>query len=128
MKIPDSELVGRIIRQKLKEGGVIRSQEELGKIVEKELKDIDSSFQISPERTRRVALDVSGVDVTVETRKSPSEKPEECPVCDEKLKGLYAKNLDGDKTQVGFRCVNCGYHGDVEEFMPMRYEFKLIKD
>lgn len=128
MKIPDRELVKRIIREKLKERGIVRSQEELCKTVEGELKDIDSSFQISPERTRRVALSVSGVDVTVETRQSVSEKPDSCPVCKERLKGLYAKNLEGDETQVGFRCENCGYHGDVDEFMPMRYEFKLIKD
>ncbi|MFP4116666.1 MAG: hypothetical protein ACLFQ8_00075 [Candidatus Aenigmatarchaeota archaeon] len=128
IKIPNEELVERIIKQKLKEKGVVRSQEELGEIVEKELKEIDDSFQISPERTRRIALNVSGVDVTVETKRSGASKPEKCPVCNEELKGLYAKNLEGERTQVGFRCDNCGYHGDVEEFMPMRYEFKLIKD
>ncbi len=128
MKIPNEELVGRIIKQKLKKKGVVRSQEELGNIVEEELKEIDSSFQISPERTRRIALNVQRVDVTVETRKSEVDRPSKCPVCEENLKGLYAKNLDGERTQVGFRCDNCGYHGDVEEFMPMRYEFQLIKD
>ncbi len=128
MKIPNSELVGRIIREKLKEVGVVRSQQELGRIVEGELKDIDSSFHISPERARRIALEVQDIDVTVETKKSASDKPNNCPVCNYDLEGLYAENLEGEKTRVGFRCNNCGYRGDVDEFMPMRYEFKIRKD
>lgn len=128
MKIPNSELVKRIIDQKLKEKGLIRTQEELGKTVEEELKKIDDSFQISPERSRRIALEVPGVEVVVETRKSEGKRPDICPVCGEKLDALYAKNLKGERTQVGFRCSSCQYHGDVEEFIPMRYEFKSIKD
>jgi len=127
MKIPNPELVERIISQKLKERGTVRSQQELGKIVEKELKEIDDSFQISPERTRRIALHIPKVEVTVETRKSSTEKPEHCPVCGEELKSLYAKNLEGEETEVGFQCENCSYHGDVETFMPMRYKFRSTK-
>ncbi|MFP4115900.1 MAG: hypothetical protein ACLFTQ_01705 [Candidatus Aenigmatarchaeota archaeon] len=128
MKIPNPELVKRIIRQKLKERGVVRSQEELGKLVDEELQRIDDSFQISPERTRRIALELSNVEVTVKTRKSREKRPEECPACGGELRGLYAKNLEGERTEVGFRCENCGYHGDVEAFIPMRYEFRLTKD
>lgn len=127
MKIPSKELVKRIIGQRLKDRGVVRSQEELGEVVGKELEKVDDSFRISPERARRIALEIPEVEVTVETRKSESERPGDCPVCGEKLEALYAKNLDGKRTEVGFRCESCGYHGDVEEFMPMRYEFKSIK-
>ncbi len=127
MKIPDKELVKRIIKQKLKECGVIRSQEKLGKIVGNELKEVDSSFSITPERTRRIALEIPDIEIKVKTRKSDVERPEKCPVCDDELKALYAKNLDNKKTEVGFRCEKCSYHGDIEEFMPMRYEFKKTK-
>lgn len=127
MKIPNSEFVKRVIKQVLKKRGFVRSQEELGEIVEDELKRIDKNFQISGKRTRRMALEIPNVEVTVETRESEAEKPERCPACSEELKPLYAKNLKGKETQVGFRCENCGYRGDVEAFMPMRYEFRLIK-
>ncbi len=128
MKIPNSELVGRIIREKLKETGVVRSQQELGSIVQKELEKVDSSFHITPERARRIAIEVPDVKVTIETRKSESDKPEKCPACNGDLKTLYAKNLDEEKIQVGFMCEGCGYHGDVEEFMPMRYIFMITRD
>jgi DNA-directed RNA polymerase subunit M/transcription elongation factor TFIIS len=127
MKIPNSELVKRIIRQQLKRRGTVNSQERLGEIVRGELEKIDESFQISPERARRIALEIPQVEVTVETRKTEGEKPENCPACGGELTGLYAKNLKDKKTEVGFRCDNCGYHGDIEAFMPMRYTFKLIR-
>lgn len=127
MKIPNSELVKRVIRQTLKERGFVRSQEELGELVESELQRIDDEFQISGKRSRRLALEIPDVEVTVKTRESEAPKPEECPACGEELNPLYAENLRGERTQVGFRCDNCGYRGDVEAFMPMRYEFRLVK-
>lgn len=127
MKIPNSELVKRVIRQVLKEEGIVRSQERLGELVEGELQRIDDEFQISGQRVRRIALEIPQAEISIETRKSEGERPEKCPVCGEQLTPLYAKNLEGEKTQVGFKCENCGYSGDVEAFTPMRYEFKYIK-
>jgi len=106
---------------------VARSQEKLGELVEIELKDIDRSFQISPERVRRIALEIPGIDVKVETRKSRGKRPDKCPVCSKELDSLYAENLDGERIQVGFKCSSCGYRGEIEEFDPMRYEFVLTK-
>lgn len=127
MKIPNSELVKRVIKQVLKKRGFVKSQEELGEVVEDELERIDEDFQISGRRTRRMALEIPHVEVTVETRESEAEKPERCPACGEELEPLHAKNLKGEKTQVGFRCENCGYRGDVDAFMPMRYKFEYVK-
>ncbi|KXB06680.1 hypothetical protein AKJ51_03190 [candidate division MSBL1 archaeon SCGC-AAA382A20] len=127
MKIPNSELVKRVIKQVIKKEGVIRSQEQLGKDVESELKRIDNEFQISERRARRIALEIPEVEVTIETRKSEGKRPENCPACGEELKSLYAENLENERIQVGFKCENCGYSGDVGAFTPMRYEFRYIK-
>lgn len=128
MKIPKKDLVGRIIKNILSKRGVIKTQEKLAEIVNKELEKVNKKFIISPSRARRIALDLEKVNVTVKTRRSgDGEKPEKCPACGSELKMLYAENLARERVQVGFECENCGYSGDVEAYVPMKYEFKLIR-
>jgi uncharacterized protein with PIN domain len=127
MKIPDSKLVKRVILEILKSKGIVHTQEELGNLVQKELSKLDKKFHISSQRVRRLALELNGLEATVKTKKSSGKKPDRCPACDKELKSLYAKNLVGEKVVVGFKCGNCGYQGDVEAFVPMLYEFKLLK-
>ncbi|MFB6076463.1 MAG: hypothetical protein ABEK17_04995 [Candidatus Aenigmatarchaeota archaeon] len=128
MKFPKKDLVGRIIKNILGKRGVIQTQEKLAEIVNKELEKVNKKFTISPSRVRRIALDLEKVGVRVKTRKSgDGEKPDKCPACNSQLKMLYAENLAGDKAEVGFKCTNCSYSGDVESYVPMKYEFKLIK-
>ncbi|MFB6088769.1 MAG: hypothetical protein ABEK36_03255 [Candidatus Aenigmatarchaeota archaeon] len=128
MKIPKKDLVGRIIKNVLSKRGVIETQEKLAEIVNKELEKVNKKFTISSPRTRRIALDLEKVNVTVKTRKSGDVgKPEKCPACGSDLKMLYAENLAGERVQVGFECENCGYSGDVEAYVPMKYDFRLIK-
>ena len=126
-KIPDAELVKRVIYHTLRRVGVVHTQEELAQLVEAELKKLDKKYAISPQRVRRIALEIENLEVTVKTKRSKKEKPRTCPVCGEQLKPLYAKNLVGEKVAVGFKCPKCGYHGDDELFAPMQYEFKLLK-
>ena len=126
--IPKEDLVKRIIYQMLKKYGVVHTQEELWKIVKGELKKINKKFAISPERTRRIAIQIDDLEVTVKTKKSKKSKPTKCPVCDKKLKTIYGKNLLGENIPIGFRCDFCHYHGDEKFFSPMKYEFKLVKN
>ncbi|MCD6477525.1 MAG: hypothetical protein J7K87_00805 [Candidatus Aenigmarchaeota archaeon] len=127
IKIPDAELVKRIIYQTLRTRGIVHSQEELADIVKKELKKLNKRFTITPNRVRRIALQIGNIDITVRTKKSKKSKPKKCPVCGNKLTPVYAKNLLGKKIVVGFKCDVCNYHGDEKFFAPMKYEFKLLK-
>ena len=127
IKIPKEELVKRIIYQILRKYGIIHTQEELANLVKDELKKINKSFTITPNRVRRIAIQIEGIDITVKTKKSKKNKHKFCPVCGNKLTPIYGKNLLNEKIVVGFRCGICNYHGDEKFFAPMKYEFKLIK-
>lgn len=127
MKIPPEDFVKVIIFQVLIKKGIIHTQEELADVVEKELKKLNSEYSISPERVRRIALDMKELDVTVKTKKGGVNKPKKCPACGSGLKFLYARNLLGKNVIVGFKCKKCKYQGDVDVFAPMKYEFKIAK-
>lgn len=128
MKIPKKGLVKRIIKNVLKDKGIIETQEELGRIVNNELNKVNDEFTITPARVRRLALNIDKVGVMVKTRKSEDvDKPEECPACGHDLKALHAENLEGEKVDVGFKCTNCNYSGDSETYVPMKYEFRIVK-
>ncbi len=125
--IPNSELVKRIIYYAMKKRGIVHTQDELAEIVKKELKKLNKKFTITPQRVRKIALQVENMEVTVETKKSKKSKPKKCPVCENKLSPIFAKNLLGEKIAVGFRCKVCHYHADEKFFAPMKYEFRLLK-
>ena len=127
VKIPNSELVKRIIYYSMKKRGVVHSQDELAEIVKKELKKLNKKFTITPHRVRKIALQIKNIEITVKTKKSKNTLPKKCPVCGNKLKPIHAKNLLGKKITIGFHCKVCGYHADEKFFAPMKYEFKLLK-
>lgn len=127
MKIPKEDLVERIIKSILKKRGIIHTQETLSKLVQEELNKINDKYTITPSRARRIALGIDNIEVTVKTRRSDEgKKPEKCPACESELKMLYAKNLVEEKIVVGFKCTNCEYSGDIEAYVPMKYEFRLL--
>ncbi|RLJ01107.1 MAG: hypothetical protein DRP11_05050 [Candidatus Aenigmatarchaeota archaeon] len=126
MKVPSSDLLKRIIKQKLREKGEVETQRELGALVQKELKKINPKLRVTPERVRRVAVEIPHVEVVVETR-SGKKLPKVCPVCSSELVPIYMKNLTGKKVKTGFRCSKCSYRGDMKRFVPMRYTFRILK-
>lgn len=127
IKIPKEELVKRIIYQMLKKRGVVHTQDELSEIVKNELKKINKRFTITPNRVRKIAIQIEDVNITVKTKKSKRSKPKKCPVCGNKLTPIYGKNLLGEKIVIGFKCNVCHYRGDEKFFAPMKYEFELLK-
>jgi len=127
VKIPNPELVKRIVFYSMKKRGVVHTQDELEEIVKKELKKLNKNFTITPHRVRKIALQIENIEITVKTKKSKKAEPKDCPVCENKLSPIYGKNLLGEKITVGFRCKACGYHADEKFFAPMKYEFKLLK-
>lgn len=127
MKIPKEELIKRIIKRVLEKKGIVHTQEELSELIQENLERLDKEYKISPSRARRIALDIDEIETTVKTRKSKEEKPEKCPACGEELKMLHARNLAGEEVTVGFKCTKCEYSGDIEAYVPMKYEFRLVK-
>lgn len=127
IKIPDSELVKRAIYQILREHGIVRTQEQLAEMVEGELKRLDDEYEISPERARRIALEVAGLELDIKKRKGDDERPEICPVCGAGLHEKVSNNLEGERVIVGVTCPQCDYDSDLKEFMPRQYDFRLVR-
>ena len=127
VKIPNSELVERIIFYSMKKRGIYHTQDELCEVVRRELKKLNKKFTITPHRVRKIALQIDKIKITVKTKKSRKNMPKKCPVCENKLNPIKAKNLLGKTVNVGYKCPVCKYHADEKFFAPMKYEFKLIR-
>lgn len=127
VRIPNNELVKRIVFYTMKRRGIVHTQDELAELVKRELKKLNKKFTITPHRVRKIALRIDNMKITVKTRKSKNIKPKKCPVCENKLSAIHAKNLLGKTVTVGFKCKLCGYHADEKFFSPMKYEFRLLK-
>lgn len=104
-----------------------RSQEDLAFLVVRELRKKYPRCLLSSQRVRLLALDLPEIRAKVLTKKSHKQKPENCPACRSKLKGLYATNLSNKKVLVGLECAKCNYRGTLQSFAPFRYEFYLKK-
>ena len=125
-KIPSEEKVAKIIKSVVKSRLRVESQEELARLVLKQLKKENKSYTLSPSRAKRIALGIPIIEVRAKTkRKVGLRKIESCPVCDSKLKPIKVKNLLNQWITVGYKCTKCGYQSDLESFIPMKYLFVL---
>jgi len=112
------------IKQALSRRLKIESQEELCKLVLGILRKEYKNYSLTPQRVKRLALTIPGVEVKAKTKKMPKiKKIKECPVCGSKIVPLKGKNLLNKKILIGYKCVNCAYQCDLEAFMPMKYFF-----
>lgn len=127
IRVPDSELVKRVIYMTLKEYGIVRTQEELAELVERNLKRLDSKFEIGPQRARKLALEIAGLEMDIDKKRGAGDAPEECPVCGGELFATVSNNLRGERVMVGVHCRRCPYEADLKYFAPRRYEFRLLK-
>jgi hypothetical protein len=125
-KIAPKEKVAELIKKVLKARIKIESQEELCKLVLRELKKEDKDFTLSPTRVKRIALEIPEVEVKAKTkRKLGLLKIEKCPICDSPVEPIKVKNLLNKEIVIGYRCTNCAYESDLEAFVPMKYIFIL---
>jgi hypothetical protein len=123
-KIAPKEKVVELIKKVLKARIKIESQEELCKLVLRELKKEDKDFTLSPTRVKRIALEIPEVEVKAKTkRKLGLLKIEKCPICDSPVEPIKVKNLLNKEIVIGYRCTNCAYESDLEAFVPMKYIF-----
>lgn len=123
-KIPSKEKIIEEILNAVKRSLKIESQEELCEIVLRILKRQDKNYSLSPQRVKRLALTIPGIEVKAETKKSVRlKKIDNCPVCKSMIAELKGRNLLNQEMIIGFKCVNCAYQSDLEAFMPMKYSF-----
>ncbi len=123
-KIPKKEKVVEAIRKVLKNYLIVYSQQELSRLVLKELKKEDKDYTLSPSRVKKMALEIPEIEVKAKTKKSfKIKKLEKCPICGSKLSPLSIKNLLGKKLTIGYKCTKCGYRSYLESIMPMEYIF-----
>jgi transposase-like protein len=125
-KIAPKEKVVELIKKILKARIKVESQEELCKLVLRELKKEDKDFTLSPIRVKRIALEIPEIEVKAKTkRKVGFLKIEKCPICDSPIEPIKVKNLLNKEIIIGYRCTNCAYESDLEAFVPMKYIFIL---
>jgi hypothetical protein len=122
--IPSNEEVAIAIYQVLKKQGTIYSQEELGEQVTQELKKIHSSYQVSPQRVRRIAAKIGYIKVTIHSRDDEGYL-KDCPVCGSGLQREHGVSLWGKKVITGLLCPICGYRTGKRRQRPTRYIFHL---
>ena len=67
-KIPKAEVLAEAIQAALKEQSTVVSQNRFAKLVNDQLKKVDSEYTASEERIRRVALYRKLVKVEIQTR------------------------------------------------------------
>jgi hypothetical protein len=116
------ELVKKVLGARIK----VESQEELCKLVLRELKKEDKNYTLSPIRVKRIALEIPEIEVKAKTkRKLGLLKIEKCPICDSPIEPIKVKNLLNKEIVIGYRCTDCAYESDLEAFVPMKYIFIL---
>lgn len=127
-KIPREKIVIEVIKSVIEKRGAVQSQDDLGFLVLKKLRESDSDFVISPQRVKKIVLKIPNIEIKAKTKRVPKMKTlEECPACNKKVKKIFGRNLLNKKIHIGYVCERCGYTTDLEAFMPMKYLFVLKK-
>lgn len=123
-KIPKEDFIYQIVKDVVKKRGIVNTQEELCLLVSKKLKSYDPEFSLTPKRVKRIALKVPEIRIKAKTKKSlKMNQIKKCPVCTNKIKKVYGKNLLNKKIHIGYICKKCGLSTDLSSVAPMRYIF-----
>lgn len=122
-KIPPKDMVISIMKEVLKRRRVISTLRELWSLVISNLRKINKKFVITPQRIKRLALQTSGIEVKVKTRKGGKSKINSCPLCGSDLISIYSKNLLGKKIHTGYKCKKCSFKTGMKTSVPKKYIF-----
>jgi hypothetical protein len=123
-KIPSDEEVLRSIKNVINSFGVVNSQTKLKELVERDLKETDDRYRVSPTRLRILALSSNHVNVEIHCRESDKKKSiAKCPVCNHKLKLVKNKTIYDGVVIIGHECTNCPYWTGMKRRIPIRYIF-----
>jgi uncharacterized protein with PIN domain len=123
-KIPKDEDIKSSIKNVMNSYGVINSQTKLKELVERDLRETDENFRVSPRRLRILALSADDVIVEIHCRESETRKSmAKCPVCNHKLKLVKNKTLYDGVVIIGHECTHCSYWTGMKRRIPTRYVF-----
>jgi len=89
------------------------SQEELHRLVLKELHKQNPKYAITLSRLRHIAALI--MEIKIKTKCKMGKKPpktNKCPVCNVKMDETKNKTLEGSETNLSYICHVCGYWTD----------------
>ncbi|UCF07195.1 MAG: hypothetical protein JSW28_05940 [Thermoplasmata archaeon] len=123
-KVPSDEEVLRAIKNVMNSYGIVNSQTKLKALVERDLKETDKQYRVSPQRLRLLALSSNDVGVEIHCRESETRRGmSRCPVCGHKLKIIKNKTVFNGVVNIGHECTHCPYWTGLKRRVPTRYIF-----
>ena len=123
-KLPSKDKIIESIKQVLKSRLEIDSQDDLCRLVLKQLRKEDKNYMLTPTRAKRISLLIPEVAVKAKTKKAIRMRGiYRCPICESRIETIKVKNLLNKEVVIGYRCTSCSYESDLEAFMPMKYRF-----
>lgn len=123
MKRPPEEILELAIRQALKNKKAL-SQNHLGELVSKKLREFDAAYAVTGRRAREAAAEMKEIRITTHTK--TGAMPAACPCCDARLRKHYTRNLAGKSIIHRLQCPKCGYAGSGRHWAPRNYQFEWV--
>jgi len=121
----DENILGAIKKIFQKYHTVI-SQQQLKKLVEKELQTKTHLFHVSGPRLRSLIVKSGIIQVEIHTREGDPDKIlHKCPVCGGALQRVKNQTIYGGEVTLEFRCDICGYWTGKKKKIPTLYVFHL---
>jgi len=127
--IATDDQIESIIKKVLKKFRTVDSQNNLKKLVEKELNSKKKKFGITGSRIRNIALNSNFIKLETHTREGdPKKLMFKCPVCKSDLHKVKNLTIWGGEVTIEFNCKKCGYWTGKKKRIPTRYVFHLKKE
>jgi hypothetical protein len=122
--IPADEEILDAVKKVFKNYHTVSSQQQLKKLVEKELQTKKQPVHVSGPRLRTLVLNTDFVQVEIHTREGDPDKIlHKCPVCGGRLQRVKNQTIYGGEVTLEFRCTNCGYWTGKKKKIPTLYVF-----
>ena len=126
-RIPSVDLVEKAIRSVLDDAFTIRSQTLFHRLVLSRIKKTEEKgFKLSPRRLRKVAAQMSDVDLIIHCREGDRASNRTiCPVCGTVMIDIKNSTLYGWTVATGKACQTCSYWSGSRIRIPTRYVFTI---
>jgi transposase-like protein len=123
-KLPSKDKMIESIKDVLRSRLEVDSQEDLHRLVLRQLRKENKDYILTPTRVKRIALMIPEIAVKAKTKKTVKLRGiYRCPICESRIVPIKVKNLLNKEIVIGYRCTDCSYESDLEAFMPMKYRF-----
>jgi DNA topoisomerase IB len=126
--IATNDQIESIIKKIFKNFRTVNSQNNLKKLVEKELSKKKKKYGITGNRLRNIALNSNFIKLEIHTREGdPKKLMFKCPVCKSDLQKIKNLTIWGGEVTIELLCKKCGYRTGKKKRIPTRYVFHLKK-